>query len=280
MKSGPLDQIPMREIPVFNKSNVRSNKFMIQATAWFGPALLLAFVSASVHADRLAFIKALKTEDMKTAYSLLHFVDDVNKPLDDGRTALMLASKFGMFEMVSDLIEAGADVNARNLNGGTALMYAAIRGDEATVDLLLKQGARVNLTAKFGWSALMVASAKGHANVVEKLVDAGADVNSRDVYHWTPLMRASYAGYADAVSELLASPRTEIDAADENDASALHHAATNGHKEVVKVLLDHCAQISVTDKFGWSPLDRAAANQNESIIQMFRKYETLQLTCQ
>ncbi len=266
----------MQEIPVFNRFHMRLKKFM----AWLGSALFLGFVSTSVSADQVAFIKALKTEDMKTAYSLLHYVDDVNKPLDDGRTALMLASKFGMKEMVSDLIKAGAEVNARNHNGGTALMYSAIRGDEATVDLLLEQGARVNLRAKFGWSALMVASAKGHAKIVKKLVDSGADVNGRDIYHWTPLMRASFAGYAEAVSVLLTSPLTEINASDENEASALHHAATNGHQDVVRVLLDHCALMSVTDKFGWSPLDRAAANQNESILEMFREYEPRQLKCQ
>ncbi len=254
-------------------------KFINHAMVWIGAVLLMTFFSDSVHADQLAFIKALKTEDMKTAYSLLGYVDDVNKPLDDGRTALMLASKFGMKDMVGDLIQAGADVNARNHNGGTALMYSAIRGDEATVDLLLEQGARVNLRAKFGWSALMVASAKGHAKIVKKLVDSGADVNGRDIYHWTPLMRASFAGYADAVGVLLANPLTEVNAGDENDASALHHAATNGHQDVVRVLLDHCALMSVTDKFGWSPIDRAAANQNQSILEIFREYEYLQLQC-
>ncbi|MDE0308902.1 MAG: ankyrin repeat domain-containing protein [Acidiferrobacterales bacterium] len=247
---------------------------------WLWPALLLGFVSASTQADQVAFIKALKTEDMKTAYSLLGYVDDVNRPLDDGRTALMLASKFGMKEMVGDLIRAGADVNARNHNGGTALMYSAIRGDEATVDILLQRGASVNLTAKFGWSALMVASAKGHAVIVRKLVNSGADVNSRDVYHWTPLMRASFAGYAEAVSELLAHPLTDVNAGDENEASALHHAATNGHKDVVRVLLDHCARMSVKDKFGWSPLDRAIANEDELIVEILRDYESHQTKCQ
>ena len=270
----------MREVQVFSKARASSQFSISDIRSLFAILLTLSLASMSVYADSTTFFKALKIEDMKTAYSLLGHVDDVDKPLDDGRTALMLASKFGMKGMVRDLISAGADVNARNSNGGTALMYSAIRGDESTVDLLLKQGANVNATAKFGWSALMVAAAKGHGSIVGKLIHSGADVNGRDVYHWTPLMRASYAGYADAVRVLLTDPQTDINAVDENSASALHHAATNEHTDVIKVLIDHCALMSVKDKFGWNPLDRAKATNNSEILEIFNEYRTLQAHCE
>lgn len=270
----------MQAVPVFNRTRVVSPVAIRYSLARLGFALFFAIASVSAYADHsTAFFNALKTEDMTTAYGLLDHVFDVNKPLDDGRTALMLASKFGMKTMVKDLIDAGADVNARNVNGGTALMYSAIRGDESTVDLLLEQGAVVNLTAKFGWSALMVAAAKGHGKVVEKLIRSGADVNCRDTYDWTPLMRASSAGYVQAVRMLLADPLIDIDAVDENSATALHHAATNEHADVVRVLLDNCALMSVKDKFGWNPVDRAAAVNNSVILDIFNEYRSQQEHC-
>ena len=232
--------------------------------------LLVSLIAMSIPALATdQFYRALKNENMSVAYALLDEVVDVGKPLDDGRTPLMLASKFGMYDMARDLIDAGVDVNARNINNGTALMYSAISGDIPTVDLLLQQGANVNMTAKFGWSALMVAAAKGHAEVIDKLIVAGADANGQDTYDWSPLMRASFAGYTAAVESLLQFQGIDINAIDDNGATALHHATTNEHMGVIFVLLENDAMVSIEDKFGMTPMDRALATNNPAVITLF-----------
>ena len=219
-------------------------------------------------ADSQAFLKALQNEDFDAINRMIGQVNNVDTPLDDGRTALMLASKYGLNDVTRNLLQAGADVNARNNNGGTALMYSAIRADLPTVKLLLESGAEVNITAKFDWTALMVAAAKGHAEVVKQLLERDADVNCRDIYQWTPLMRASFAGYTDAVKELLEHPDTHINAQDENGATALHHAATKGHYDTVELLLKNGASLEISDTFGYTAFDRAKAGQHDAILDL------------
>ena len=52
------------------------------------------------------------------------------------------------------------------------------------------------------------------------------------------LRMQSYHGNIDAVKKLISSDLVDVNNADEIGRTPLHHAATGGHKEVIKVLLD------------------------------------------
>ena len=217
-------------------------------------------------AEADSFFEAMKREDIVAMSRYVDQLQDPNIRLKDGRTALMLAAKLSSREVVKKLLSAGAEINDRNLNGGTALMYSAIRGDSATLMLLLNHGAEVNATAKFGWTALMVAAAKGHAETTSILLSHGAKVNTRDVYRWTPLMRASFSGHEQAVAALLSDANIDVNAQDDNGATAMHHAATNGYAGIVELLLKHNASSSIRDRFELDPRDRAIENNHASIV--------------
>ena len=79
----------------------------------------------------------------------------------------------------------------------------------------------------------MVAAVKGHAEMVREMLARGADPNLPDVYGWTPLMRAASRNREHAVRALLADPRTDLARRDDDGATALHHAAEEGHRELV-----------------------------------------------
>ncbi|XP_058789490.1 ankyrin repeat and SAM domain-containing protein 1A-like [Phymastichus coffea] len=55
---------------------------------------------------------------------------------------------------------------------------------------------------------------------------------------------------------------------DSSGYSALHHAALNGHKEVVKLLLQHEASTNIVDAKGSSPLHLAAWSGNSEIVRL------------
>ncbi len=246
---------------------------------WFKPTLtiviafaLLTFKSVA-WADTTKFLKALKENDFDRLSEMIDQISDVDVRLADGRTALMLTSKHGLTDVTEALLRAGADVNARNNNGGTPLMYSAIQSNQSIVEMLLDHGAEVNVTAKFGWTALMVMAAKGHSKAIERLLAHGADANHRDTYQWTPLMRASFAGYHEAVRSLLKHPPTNIDLQDENGATALHHAVSNGNIEVVTVLLEYNPNTYIEDKFGYTALERTSLANRSEIAELIRKFQ-------
>ena len=69
---------------------------------------------------------------------------DVNKTDNTWKSALMIASKYGNLEMVSNLIDRGASLYDFDRQGWTALFYAAYYGNEDVVKELIKRGAEVN----------------------------------------------------------------------------------------------------------------------------------------
>jgi len=115
---------------------------------------------------------------------------DVDQATTDGKTALMMAARYGDWPLSQRLVKSGASVHLSNRKGGTALMYAVVGANPNIVRLCLDEGAEVNAAASNGWTALYLAAAKGRGGIVSLLLAKGADPNVADIYGWTPLMRA------------------------------------------------------------------------------------------
>ena len=64
----------------------------------------------------------------------------VNARRSDGKTALMIASQQGNFEVAITLISAGANIDAKDKYGKTASNYAAESGNIKLMELLLSRG--------------------------------------------------------------------------------------------------------------------------------------------
>lgn len=195
---------------------------------------------------------------------------DPNTVDHTGKSALMIAARSGNRKLVNRLLAGGANARSSNSNGGTPLMFAAINGDEVIIEQLLDRNAEVNLRGSNGWGALMIAAAKGHVGVVKRLVLAGADVNIRDVYLWAPIHRAAYENRVGVVRYLLNVEGLQVDARDDQGATALHHAASQGHTVLVALLLDHGAHPDTVDTAGRTPAYYA---DREGFQQLARRIE-------
>ena len=193
---------------------------------------------------------------------------DVNQRTHKGKTALMIMAQDGDTNLISLLITAGAEVNAVNPRGGSALMYAAVGGYFTAVQLLLNHGAKVNAAGTNGWTALMIAAARGHAEVLQLLLDHGAHVNTRDIYGWTPLMRAAFQKHPGAVKKLIEHKSVNINAQDDNGATALHHVASKGFVEIAKILIEHGADTQSKDQQGHTPLMVASAHHHKRLVDL------------
>lgn len=216
-------------------------------------ALISLCLPVAVSAATSDWVTAIVKRDLDRIEQLLPHQENVNEPAADGRTALMLAAGEARHELVSALVARGAAINLRNDRGGSALMYAASGGDERSVALLLTRGAEVNARARNGWTALTLASARGFDAIVTTLLAHGADPNAVDIYGWTPLMRAVQAERPKVVRALLADRRVEVNAADENAQTALHHAAAQNAPEIGGLLIAHGAERESRDRYGRTP---------------------------
>jgi uncharacterized protein len=84
---------------------------------------------------------------------------------------------------------------------------------------------------------LMSLARKGDLRRVSLLIDVGADVNAADADGRTPLHHASSCGRTDIV-RILVQRGADLDAEDARGRTALHVASAGGHVDVVRLLLE------------------------------------------
>lgn len=100
---------------------------------------------------------------------------DVNKPLSDEWSPLMLAVFLEYSEIVEILVFYGANINATNRYGASALSLAIQQKNEEMVKILLK----TRQTIKDLVNPLHAAVAVDAPNIAALLVQAGADPNAK-----------------------------------------------------------------------------------------------------
>jgi ankyrin repeat protein len=146
------------------------------------------------------WFKAARTNDARTARTLLQRGFDPNTPDEKGQVALYLALRDEGFDVAELLLAHPAlQVDARNSAGETALMMAALRGNLRWTERLLARGARVH---QEGWSPILYAASGPEPKVVQLLLERGAPIDARSPNGTTPLMMAARYG-AEASADLL-----------------------------------------------------------------------------
>ena len=109
-------------------------------------------------------------------------------------------------EKIAQFLAMGIPPDLEDSQGETPLFIAARYGDDALIKLLLEHEAEPNYKNKYGDTALRVAVEYNHPAVVAALLEGGADVNTQDVHlrgKPTMLMLAATNGHAEIVELLL-----------------------------------------------------------------------------
>ncbi|WBF58268.1 ankyrin repeat domain-containing protein [Lysinibacillus sp. JK80] len=167
--------------------------------------------------------------DTDKVLALLQKGININTTDQNGRTPVLAATYNNQVDTVKVLIQHGADINIRDNNLENVLLHAGASGYLEIVKLAISAGADTKLTNRFGGIAIIPASERGHVEVVRELLNhSDIHVNHINNLHWTALLEAVILG--------------------------------NGgekHQEIVQLLVDHGADITIGDQDGVTPLQHA-----------------------
>lgn len=167
---------------------------------------------------------------------------------------LFFAAADGELAIVREALEeGGVDINVADYEGRTALHIAASAGQLAVVQFLLERKAAHSVTDAFGKTALDNALLKRHALIVKTLRDAGAQRFANESETAASLCEKARGGLLSPL-KLLLSCGVNVNAADYDQRTCLHLAASEGNLRIVELLLENKADANATDRWGGTPL--------------------------
>jgi hypothetical protein len=171
------------------------------------------------------------------------------------------AIEFDRAEQVQQLLERGFDPNSPNPKGQPALMAAMQQSSNKVVDLLVNWPS-TNLSIKNpqGETPLMLAALNNKLPLAKLLILRGADVNQAG---WTPLHYAATKGHIEMM-RLMIDNSAYLDAESPNGTTPLMMAAHYGTPMAVKLLLEEGADPRLKNKLGLSAWDFSFNSKQES----------------
>ncbi|KAK4167279.1 ankyrin repeat-containing domain protein [Cladorrhinum sp. PSN259] len=143
----------------------------------------------------------------------VRFLEQVNKTSASGQ-AMMITDAFFVI------------TGPKKMSG---LHISALFGLSDVTAVLLKRGCNPNHCDSHGRTPLHLAALKGHNKVAQLLLEAHAGTEAKATYITVDSDRGFHP---------------QFDISDRADLAPLHWAAANGHKDIVKLLLDRGANIS------------------------------------
>ncbi len=170
---------------------------------------------------------------------------------------------------VSALLSRGFDANTRNPAGEPGLLLA-VREPSPNVAAVLLGWEKIDVEARNPQdeSPLMIASLKGRLDLARQLIEKGADVNKPG---WAPLHYAATNGHVQ-VMNLLLENHAYIDASSPNGSTPLMMATMYGTPSAVKLLLEEGADPLLKNTLGLTAIDfaqRAGRAESAEIIAAF-----------
>ena len=138
-----------------------------------------------------------------TLILLDYFKIDVNIKSGNNQTPLMIASNYGLVDIIRILVERGALINEQDDTKFSALLYSVKQGRIPQFAYLIHQKADIHVRDSNGCSAVHWAAYKNNVFILKVLNRLGLDLNCVDYTGLTPIDRAAQSGAFEAVQYLL-----------------------------------------------------------------------------
>lgn len=187
-----------------------------------------------------ALLKATNQGDKEAISKLLADGADIDATDDRGRTSVMIAIHTNQLELFTFLVEQGANINIRDNQQDNPLLYAGAEGKLDFLRAAIAAGADTTITNRYGGTALIPAADRGHVEIVrELLLNSDVDVNHINNLGWTALLEAVILG-----------------------------DGGKNHQEIVKLLIEHGADVNLADRNGVTPLQHAKKHEYHEMVDV------------
>ncbi|RNB69616.1 ankyrin repeat domain-containing protein [Brevibacillus panacihumi] len=208
----------------------------------------------------------LKSEEQQT-------IEAVNKEMGELNQALLQAVQNGDQDQIKKLLADGADIDATDDRGRTSAMIAVHTDQLEIFQLLVEKGANINIRDQRLDNPLLYAGAEGKIDFVKAAIAAGADTTITNRFGGTALIPAADRGHVEVVRELLANSDVDVNHVNNLGWTALLEAVILGdggknHQEIVKLLIDHGADVNLADHDGVTPLQHAKKRGYQEMIEL------------
>ena len=257
-----------------------SGKFAITEASRNGHTEAVKLLLKNNATMQFALIEACRGGHTEVVKLLLENGAGVNILIDNGCSALMVASQNGYAQIMLMLLEKDTQINLSDNDGWSALMKACANGHIEVTKLLIAHDATINHQSYDGWSAVMAASHNGSIEIIKLLLKHNANVRLYNSNGKSALMIASEKGHTEIV-EILLSYDDKVNLQDIDGVSAFMLASQNGHTEVIKLLQSHGANIVLQDNRGWSALMKASDKGHTAVTKFLIQHGSPvnQLSC-
>ena len=152
-----------------------------------------------------------------------------------------------------------------------SLYYAALCGFRNSVDILTHTyPTDVNAQGGSFGTALNAAFDKGEVDIALALLQRGADINALDIFGESSLYRAARDGNR-ALVKLLLEHQADVNVRTGNGRliTPLHFAAQVGELDICRLLLEHGADLASRNSDGFVPLHVASGRGHLDIVEEF-----------
>ncbi|KAL5439641.1 hypothetical protein PMIN06_009881 [Paraphaeosphaeria minitans] len=179
--------------------------------------------------------------------------DTVNFRDQDSFTPLIHAIVHSQLECVQIILASGAHLTRLGPAEHIPLNLACQWGSMEIVELLLQRNAEMLPDAEGLYPAHLVARSGKSPQMLLLLKKYGADLDQPDkLYQWTPLFHAASDGHVECLKTLLQC-HVDADVVDEKGLSAMYYATWEGHLECIKLLASIGSGVGLKVQRGLSP---------------------------
>ena len=218
---------------------------------------------------------ALHYSAKNDSYELVKFFTDMgidtNLKATDGMNCLHIAAHYGHLNLCKTLISKyNVDAQLRDNDGWTALHFSALSGSYEIVKYFTNMGIEINLKTKDGMNCLHIAALYGYLNLCKTLINKyNVDVQLSDNKGWTALHFSPRSGSYEIVKYFI-DMGIDINRKKKDGANCLHIASQYGHLNLCKTFINkHKFDVNVSCYEGWNALHFSVIHGSKELLNYF-----------